>query len=137
MAIALGRTGNLTDTDAVKWKISRGTPYVPSPLLYDGLLFFCQRTSGRLTCVDAKTGKPHYEQERLEGVGGVYASPIGANDRIYLSSQNGTVLVIEKSSELKVLASNALEDSFDASPAVAGDELFLRGRENLYCIASQ
>jgi len=67
----------------------------------------------------------------------VYASPIGVNDRIYLAGQNGTTLVLAKDNSVNILASNKLEDGFDASPAVVGDELFLRGRANLYCIASQ
>ena len=136
-AVALGGSGDLTGTDAVRWRIERGTAYVPSPLLYDGLLYFCQRTSGILTCVDARTGESHFEQQRLEGLADVYASPIGVNDRIYLAGQNGTTLVLEKSSKINILASNKLEDGFDASPAVAGNELFLRGRANLYCIAAQ
>jgi outer membrane protein assembly factor BamB len=110
---------------------------VPSPLLYDGLLFFCQRTSGTLTCVDARTGEAHFEQQRVEGITDVYASPIGVQDRVYLAGQNGTVVVLEKSEELEILAVNTLEDGFDASPAVVGDELFLRGRKHLYCIASR
>jgi outer membrane protein assembly factor BamB len=135
MAIALGRSGDLTGTDAVRWRIGRGTSYVPSPLLYDGLLFFCQRTSGILTCLDAKTGAVHFEQHRLEDLADVYASPIGVNDRVYLAGQNGTTLVLEKANEVRILASNKLDDGFDASPAVVGNELFLRGRSNLYCIA--
>jgi outer membrane protein assembly factor BamB len=103
-------------------------------LLYDGLLFFCQRTSGILTCVDAKTGTVLIDQHRLEGLADVYASPIGVNNRIYLAGQNGSTLVLEKSKEVKILASNKLDDGFDASPAVVGNELFLRGRANLYCI---
>jgi outer membrane protein assembly factor BamB len=134
LAIALGRSGDLTGTDAVRWRIERGTAYVPSPLLYDGLLFFCQRTSGILTCVDAKTGTVLIDQHRLEGLADVYASPIGVNNRIYLAGQNGSTLVLEKSKEVKILASNKLDDGFDASPAVVGNELFLRGRANLYCI---
>jgi outer membrane protein assembly factor BamB len=137
LAIALGRSGDLTGTDAVRWKTNRGTPYVPSPLLYDGLLFFCQRTSAIVTCLDAVTGKPHFEEQRLEGISGQYASPIGVNNRIYLAGQNGTTLVLEKSKELKILASNKLDDGFDASPAVVGDELFLRGRNNLYCLSAK
>jgi len=137
LAIALGRSGDLTGTDAVRWRIERGTSYVPSPLLYDGLLYFCQRTSGILTCLDAKTGTVHFDQHRLEGLPNVYASPIGVNDRIYLAGQNGAALVLEKSKEVKILASNKLDDGFDASPAVVGNELFLRGRANLYCIAEQ
>jgi outer membrane protein assembly factor BamB len=135
MAIELGRSGDLTGTDAVRWRIDRGTAYVPSPLLYDGLLIFCQRTSGILTCLDARTGAVHYEQHRVEGLADVYASPIGVNDRIYFAGQNGTTVVLEKSKEVKVLARNQLDDGFDASPAVVGNELFLRGRANLYCVA--
>jgi outer membrane protein assembly factor BamB len=136
LAIALGNSGDLTGTAAVRWKTDRGTPYVPSPLLYDGLLFFCQRNSAILTCLDAATGEPYYSEERLEGVSGVYASPVGINNRIYWPGQNGLTLVLEKSKDLKILARNKLDDGFDASPAVVGNELFLRGRSHLYCIAS-
>lgn len=135
MAIKLGRTGDLTGTDAVVWKIDRGTPYVPSPLLYNGLLFFCQRTEALVSCLDARTGNPHYMQERIDGITGVYASPIGINNRIYVAGQNGMTVVLDNSPNLKVIASNKLDDGFDASPAVTGNELFLRGRTHLYCIS--
>jgi outer membrane protein assembly factor BamB len=134
LAIRRGAMGDVTGTDAVLWRLDRGTPYVPSPLLYDGLLFFCQKNDAILTCVDPSTGTPHYSQERLEGITGVYASPIGVQDRIYLPGQNGATVVLDKSSTLRVLALNQLDDGFDASPAVVGNELFLRGRENLYCL---
>jgi len=70
----------------------------------------------------------------LLGLGNVYASPIGINDRVYVTGLDGMTLVLEKSKTLKVLASNKLDDSFAASPAVVGKELFLRGRSYLYCI---
>ena len=135
MAVKMGGTGDLTETDAVLWTTTRGTPYVPSPLLYDGLLFYCQRSNGILTCVDAQSGKVHYGQERLEGMSGVYSSPVGVGDRIYLPGQNGATVVFKKSKALEVMAVNRLDDQFDASPAVIGNELFLRGNSNLYCIA--
>ena len=135
MAIALGRTGDLTDTDAVLWKLNRGTPYVASPLLYDGLLYFFQHKTPILTCLDAATGKPHFTQSRLDGLSDVYASPIGVQDRIYVPDLEGTTLVLAKSSELKILATSKLDDRFAASPVVVGNELFLRGHKNLYCIA--
>ncbi len=135
MAVRMGGEGDLSDSDAVLWTTTRGTPYVPSPLLYDGLLFYCQRTDAILTCVNAKSGKAYFEQERLTGVSGVYASPVGVDDRIYLPGQNGATAVFKKSQKLEVLAVNKLEDEFDASPAIIGDQLFLRGHANLYCIA--
>jgi outer membrane protein assembly factor BamB len=135
MAIRLGGAGDLTDSGAVQWKLDRGTPYASSPLLYDGFLYFFQHVTPILTCVDAATGKPHYSQQRLDALTNVYASPIGVNNRVYVSGLSGATLVLDKSSELKVLATNKLDDSFAASPAVVGGELFLRGRTSLYCIA--
>jgi len=135
MAIRLGASGDLTDSDAVRWSLNRGTPYVPSPLLVDGLLFLCQRNDAILTCVDAATGQAFYSQERLEGISGVYASPVGVQDRIYLPGQNGATAVLEKAKELRVLALNQLDEPINASPAVVGDQLLLRGRDHLYCIA--
>lgn len=134
-AIRLGGRGDLTGSDRILWSLSRGTPYVPSPLLYEGLLFFCQRNDATVTCVDAATGAVHYSQERLEGVTGVYASPVGAKGRIYLAGQNGATAVLENSKSLNVLAVNKLDEPINASPVVVGDELFLRGSDHLYCIA--
>lgn len=135
LAIALGRTGDLTDTDAVLWTFNRGTPYVASPLLYDGLLYFFQHVTPILTCLDAASGKPHFAQQRLAELEGVYSSPIAAHDRIYMPGLSGVTVVLEKSPALKILAMNKLDDRFAASPAVVGKELFLRGHKHLYCIA--
>ena len=79
----------------------------------------------------------HYDQQRIEGLADVYASPIGVNNRIYLPGQNGTTVVLENSKAVKILASNKLDDGFDASPAVVGNGLFLRGRANLDRIAEK
>lgn len=136
MAIELGGRGDLTSS-AIRWEVTRGTSYVPSGLLYDDRLFFLQRTSGIATLLDPETGDAFYEQERIEGVDGVYASPIGVNGHIYVASQNGTTAVLESSDSLKVVSVNELDDGFDASPVVVGDELYLRGRANLYKIAAQ
>lgn len=137
LAIKLGRSGDLTGTDAVVWRTDRGTPYVPSPLLHEGLLYFCQRTSAVLTCLDAASGKPHYEQARLESITGMYSSPVAVRNRIYLAGQNGVTAVLAHAKEFRVLATNRLEDGFDASPAVVDRELFLRGRKHLYCLAAR
>lgn len=135
LAIRLGRTGDLTDTDAIAWSHKRSTPYVPSPLLYEGKLFLFSGNVGMLSAFDAKTGKPFYEAERLPQFQNVYASPVVANGRIYLLSREGTTLVLKASEKLEVLATNKLDENFEASPALAGKEIFLRGREHLYCLA--
>jgi len=127
--------GDITDSKNIAWEHDRDTPYVPSPLLYGNILYFLKSNSGVLSCFDATTGKSHYGPKRLEGLEGVYASPVGADNRVYLPAQNGTTLVIERGPEFKILAQNSLPDAFDASPAIVGKELYLRGHKALYCIA--
>lgn len=136
-AIALGHTGDLTDTDAVRWRHTRNTPYVPSPLLVDGLLYLFRENSAALSCFDARTGKAHFEGQRLEGVSGVYASPVSAKDRVYALGRDGTCVVLKKGPALEVLATNKLDDKTDASIALVGRELFVRGHKHLYCLGEK
>jgi len=126
--------GDLAETPAIAWRYDQDTPYVPSPLLYEGGLYFLKHNSGILTRLDAATGRKDFT-ERLEGIQNVYASPVGAAGRIYVLDRGGPAAVLEAGRALKALALNTLDDGFDASPAVAGDDLFLRGRRYLYRIA--
>ena len=135
LAIRLGRTGDLTDTDAIAWRHNKSTPYVPSPLLYAGKLYFFSNNNGLISCFSAKDGQPLFEAERVEALPNVYASPVGAAGRVYLVGRNGATVVLKQSDKFEVLATNRLEDGFDASPALAGRDLFLRGHEHLYCLA--
>ncbi|MBT4485123.1 MAG: PQQ-like beta-propeller repeat protein, partial [Candidatus Latescibacteria bacterium] len=127
--------GNITGTPAVLWSYNQDTPYVPSALLHRGALYFHKVNQGMLTCIDVKTGKPHYSIQRLEGINTVYASPVGVADRIYLTGREGTTLVIKHGPKFGIIATNTLDDKIDASPVIVGDELFLRGHQYLYCIA--
>jgi outer membrane protein assembly factor BamB len=135
LAIRLGAAGDLTDSDSIAWRHNRGTPYVPSPLLYGDRLYCFASNNAILSCFDTKSGKPLIETQRLNGLQGVYASPVGAADRVYLVGRNGVTLVIKRSEPIEIVATNQLDDRLDASPAIVGKELFLRGREHLYCIA--
>ncbi|MGE3310956.1 MAG: PQQ-binding-like beta-propeller repeat protein, partial [Limisphaerales bacterium] len=137
LAIRLGRNGDLTDSDAIAWSHGKSTPYVPSPLLSGDRLYFSSHNNAILSCFDARTGQVHYTEQRLEGPSGFYASPIAAQGRVYLAGRNGTSLVLKDAATFEVLATNTLEDKFDASPAAVGNELYLRGHEHLYCLASQ
>ncbi len=137
MAVALGGTGDLTGTDWVKWSIDKDTPYVPSPLLYGDRLYFTSGMRAAVSCYDAKTGEPHYEVEKLKGLKQMYSSPTGANGFVYIAGRKGGTVVLKDSDTFEIVATNVLEDGFDASPVVVGDELFLRGEKFLYCIAAQ
>jgi len=136
-ALRFDRTGDLTGTDAIRWSYNKNTPYVPSPLLVDDLLYLVTGNNPILSCFDAKSGKPHFEGERLEGVFGIYASPVAAKDRVYVVGREGACLVLKQGPKLEILATNELDDKTDASLALAGNELFVRGHQNLYCIAEK
>jgi outer membrane protein assembly factor BamB len=137
LAIELGRTGDLSGSDAIKWQVDRGTPYVPSPLLYEGKLYVCTVNNGVISCYNAKTGQPHYTAQRLEKISGIYASPTAAAGRIYFVGRNGVTYVIKPSEQFEVLAVNKLDDNIDCSPAFVDNEMFLKGKKYLYCIAKQ
>src|SRR5207249_4446003 len=120
--------------DKLLWTYNRGTPYVPSPLLSNGRLWFTEMNTNLLTVLDAKTGRALVSRERLPGVKSFYASPVAAAGRVYFVDRDGTTLVLKETDKLEVLATNRLNDAIDASPAVVGKQLFLRGAKYLYCI---
>ncbi len=127
--------GNLEGSSALVWTYNKNTPYVPSPLLYNNRLYYLRGNDERLSCADAKTGKIFYEAEKLDGMKGVYASPVGVNGFVYVMGRNGMCYVLKDGAELSVASKNQLDDNFDASPAVIGKNLYLRGFKSLYCIA--
>jgi hypothetical protein len=138
LAIRLaGSTGDITGTDRVAWTRRRGTPYIPSLLLYGEALYVIHHYQGILTRLHAKTGKERPGPLRLGGVGNIYASPVAAGGRVYITDLDGVTLVISHDDKPETLALNSLEDRFSASAALAGSELFLRGERYLYSIAEE
>jgi hypothetical protein len=87
-----------------------------------------------LTVLDIKTGKALIDRERLPKATSFYASPAAASGRVYFVSREGTTVVVKQSDKLEVLAVNKLDDAIDASPAIVGKQLFLRGEKFVYCI---
>ena len=138
VAVPLDARGDVTGTDKVTWYIDDGsTPYVASPVLYDGLLYFTKNRNAILSSIDAKTGEFVINQKRLPEMESVYASPVAAAGRIYFPSREGNTVVVKHGRELEVLATNALdEQAIDATPAIVGNDLILRGESHLYCISA-
>jgi outer membrane protein assembly factor BamB len=134
LAIRLGGKGDLTGTDAIVWTNQRGNSYTPSPVLHDNKLYMIT-DSGMLSCLDALTGKPYYQQQRLPKPYNFKASPVAANGKLYLATEDGDTVVVRLGEKFELLATNTLTDEmFIASPAIAGGNLYLRGQETLYCI---
>jgi outer membrane protein assembly factor BamB len=130
-----GAKGDITGTPHVVWTLDRDTPYVPSPLLYNGVLYILKTNNGLLSAFDAKTGKAHYQVQRIEKAPNVFASPVGAAGRVYIPGRDGTTVVIKQGPTFEILAENTLDDGFDASPALVGREMYLRGYRYLYRIS--
>ena len=97
--------------------------------------YVLRQNSGTLFCYDASTGDVLYGGEMLDGLGIVYNSPVFAGGKVYVLGGSGLTYVLNEGSELDILSKNKLDDSFTSSPAIAGDEIFLRGLKYLYCIA--
>ena len=137
LAIRLGREGNLTGTDAIAWTNQRANSYSASPVLYDKKLYFVT-DNGTISCLDAITGQPYYQQHRLPKPYTLKASPVGANGRLYVSTEDGDVVVIRMGEKYEALATNTLADQmFIATPAIAGGSIYLRGQNTLFCIRNQ
>ena len=134
-AVPIDSKGDLTDQDKLAWSLDRGTPYIPSPVLLADKLYFLSGNNGILSSVTATTGEPIIDQQRVTGIRNIYSSPVAASGRLYLTERDGTTVVIKDGPELEILATNKLDDRIDASAAIAGNELFLRGKQFLYCIA--
>lgn len=136
MRVAEAR-GNIDGTSAVAWSFDRDTPYVPSPIIADGVLYFLKSNSGIVSAFDAKTGKPHYQNQRLDGVPNVCSSPVAARGRVYFTGREGATIVLKTGPAYEVLAKNVLDEDFDASPALVDTDIFMRGSRYLYAIAQQ
>jgi outer membrane protein assembly factor BamB len=139
LAIRLdGAKGDITGTAQVLWSRRRGTPYVPSPLLYGDSLYTLQHYQGIISRLDAKTGDDQGGPFRLEAIDNLYASPVGAAGRVYITSRDGITQVMSHGDPTpKMLAVNRLDDTFSASAALVDRELLLRGERYLYCIAEK
>ena len=127
--------GELRDEN-LAWKYTRGLPYVPSSLLYRGK-FYMARDGGMVTCLDAKTGKPIYEQERLGALGSYYPSPVAADGRIYICSNDGKFTVIAAGEKPEVLGRSELGERCPTTAAIANNKLFIRSANHLWCFGDK
>jgi len=124
--------GDLTGTDAVTWTLEKFLPNVPSPLLYEGVLYLV-KDGGIFTSLDASTGAIHKQGRLPDALDKYYASPVVADGKIYLMDQTGRATVVQAGAQWSILASNDLADEVYATPAFASGRIYLRTRNTLYC----
>jgi len=133
LAIKLGGKGDVTE-GAIKWKYQRPVPQVPSTLVYKGVLFMVN-DSGILLSIDPNTGNV-IKQGRLKGaIDKYFASPVGADGKVFLVSQDGTASVVDAKGEWEILSVNPLGDEVFATPAIADGKIYLRTKSTLYAFA--
>lgn len=120
----------------VLWTYTRGLPYVPSSLLYHGN-FYMVRDGGMVTCLDAKTGKPHYEQERLGALGSYYPSPVAAEGRIYICSNDGKITVLAAGAKPEILHRAELGERVHSTPALAHNRIYIRSANHLWSFGTK
>ena len=134
LSVPLSSQGDLGLDGPVNWRIKIGGPYVPSPVLVGDQVYFTKGMNSVLITLDAATGAPIIQGERIPGLAEIYSSPVFAGGRVYITDRKGTTVVLQPGPTLKVLATNTLKDGVDASAVMVGKQLFLRGQKTLYCI---
>jgi outer membrane protein assembly factor BamB len=139
LAVRAGAAGDITlkedqtSNAGVAWCKRKVSPFVTSPLVYRGYIYVLEARLGMVSCYDAKTGEPGYTKQRLPAKG-FTSSPWAYDGKIFCLGQDGQTFVLAAGPEFKLLARNDLNETFGASPAVAGGNLFLRSVTHLYCV---
>lgn len=138
-AIRPGATGDIslapgeTTNSTVAWsKVKRG-PYMPTPIIYRGLLYTLQN-QGFLTCYDLRSGEQKYRKRLPHGGAGFSASPVGADGKLYLPSEDGDVFIIKAGETFEVLGTPAMGEVLMATPAISDGTIFIRGEHHLFAV---
>src|ERR1041384_1879178 len=135
LAIRPGGHGDITASH-VAWKVTRSLPYVASPLFHRGRVYSI-KNGGLVSCYDAKTGQPFYQDERLDAPGDYYPSIIAAGDEVFITSLAGVVTVLEAGDKLNVLARNQFSEAISATPAIVEGKLYLRTATQLFAFGER
>ena len=135
VAIPLASKGRV-ESSAAKWRFKRNLPYVPSPLVYDGV-FYMVKTGGIVTTLNPADGSMQKQGRSEKALGEYYASPVAAAGKIYLVNEEGKMSVLKAGAQWEVLAVNDLGEECHSTPAISGDRLFVRTRGNLYAFAER
>lgn len=137
MAIKLGKEGDLTGSDSIVWNHTKGISYTASPVLHENKLYVVT-DNGMISAFNSLTGEPYYSQVRLPNSYNFKASPVAANGKLYLATEDSDVVVVKMGEKFEVIATNTLADQvFIATPVIAGGEIFLRSQNTLFCISEK
>lgn len=123
------------EASAVRWRVKKQLPYIPALLLYQDVHYMV-RTGGIITTLDAATGKVLKQGRTKDAIGDYYASPVAADGKVYLASEDGKVSVLKAGAEWEVLGVSDFGEEIHATPALSAGRIYLRTRSALYCIGT-
>lgn len=138
-AIKRGSRGDLslsegaTSSEAIAWSSTGRGPYMPTPLILDGLLYSVNN-NGVFDCYEVETGKEVYRERMPHGGGGFSASPVAADGVLYLPSEDGEVFVVQAGKTFQIIASPTVGERLMATPAIAKGTLLIRGHQHLFAM---
>ena len=124
------------DASAVLWRFQKNLPYIPAPLIYQGVVYLV-KTGGIVTSLDPATGRPLKVGRSPEALGEYYASPVAADGKIFLANVEGKITVLKASAQWEVLGVNDLGEEIHATPALSGGRVFVRTRGAVYCFGAR
>jgi outer membrane protein assembly factor BamB len=135
IAVRPGNARGQLEPGAIRWRLQRNIPYIPAPLLYQGV-YYMVKTGGIITSLDPATGRILKEGRSPGALGEYYASPVAADGKLFLANTEGKITVLKAGAEWQVLAVNELGDEVSATPALSEGRLYVRTHEALYCFST-
>ena len=132
IAVRPGNAKGQLESAAVRWRLQKNIPYIPTPLLYQGV-YYMVKTGGIITSLDPMTGRILKVGRSPNALGEYYASPVAADGKVFLANTDGKISVLKAGAEWEVLAVNDINDEVSATPALSDGRLYVRTRGALYC----
>jgi outer membrane protein assembly factor BamB len=135
IAVRPGNARGRLEPGAIRWRLQRNIPYIPAPLLYQGV-YYMVKTGGIITSLDPETGRILKEGRSPGALGDYYASPVAADGKLFLANNEGKITVLKAGAEWEVLGVNELGEEISATPALSEGRLYVRTRGALYCFSA-
>ena len=132
LSIKPGEAKGQLPASSVQWRMKRNLPYVPSPVLYQGV-YYMVKDGGITTSINPATGEILKQGRAADSLGEYYASPVAADGKIYLLNEAGKLTVLKAGGEWEVLGVNDMGEEAYATPTIADNRIYVRTRSSLYC----
>jgi outer membrane protein assembly factor BamB len=133
-AVRLSGQGDLTASNVV-WNVKKAYPSIPSPLIYRGVMYL-MKEGGIVSSLDPASGQVLKQGRTPDALEEYYASPVAADGKIFLISASGKVTVLKADAQWEIVALNDLDEEVWATPAIAGNNLYIRTRSSLYAFGA-